>query len=723
MARTKHHEEGIARLPETLRHAFAGLALKINKLVKIFASAVNPRMLTFVIVEISYYGSGGPPRRLERSSMMKIHRWVCLAFALFLSACSFISNEPSLIPREILFGNPERSNPQISPDGKYLTYLAPDKDNVMQLWVRTRYGKDDRRLTDEKKRGVFHYTWLYDGEHLVFAQDNDGDENWQIHLVDIASGAERNLTPYKGVQSLLVALEPKFPREMLVAMNLRNRSFHDVYRINITTGETLMVNRNGGRQVWWAADGNFKIRIGATLAGVIIRDAEKSPWRTLRRAQPGETGGFYGFSRDEKTFYKRGTPDENTSALLAIDLAAGKETVLAHDLAYDVEHVLVHPATKEVQAVAFYRDKLEWQAVDPGIADDLARLKQLQRGEFTLVHPPYFSPITTSESLGRRDLQDKIWIVSYESDDGAIRHYAYDRASKTSTLLFGERPKLESLRLASMQPISYESRDGLTLHGYLTLPVGVPAKNLPAVLLVHGGPWLRDRWGYYDTVQWLANRGYAVLQVNYRGSAGYGRKFIAASFKEWGGKMHDDLVDGVSWLVRNGVADSKRFAIMGASYGGYATFVGLTFTPDLFAAGVSRVGISNLVSQHDTAPAYWKPWGPMWARRVGDPKTEQELLKSRSPLFFVDRIKAPLLIAHGRNDVRVVAAESEQMVEAMRKANKAVEYVIYEDEGHRLLRAENKFHFYAKAEEFLAKHLGGRFEPEGALAGHAGVTK
>jgi len=646
---------------------------------------------------------------------MKILRSVRLVAVLFLSACSLNSNEPRLIAREILFGNPERANPQISPDGKYLAYTRPDRDNVMQLWMRTLYGKDDRRLTDEKKRGILHYTWLYDGAHLVFAQDNGGDENWQLYTVDIATGAQKNLTPYPGVLSMLFAVSPDFPGDILIAMNLRNRHFHDVYRVNIASGETRMIHRNSGRQIWWAADRDWRIRIAATAPGVIIRDNEKSPWRMLRRAQPGEGGGFYGYSRDEKTFYKRGTPDQNTSGLLAIDLATGKEMVLAHDPDYDIQHVVIHPVTKEVQAVAYYRDKLEWQGLDPAVADDLARLRQLHDGEFTLENPPYDSPIITSAGLGRRDLGDRIWIVSYESDTGARRHYAYDRATKTATLLFSERSKFESLKLAKMRPIAYSARDGLTLHGYLTLPVGAE-KNLPTVLLVHGGPWARDRWGYYDAVQWLANRGYAVLQVNYRSSTGYGRKFVEAGFKEWGGKMNDDLIDGARWLIDRGIADPKKIAIMGASYGGYATLAALTFSPDVFVAGVSRVGISSLISHRETMPAYWRISEALFNRRVGDPKKDEELMRSRSPLFFVDNIKAPLLIAHSRNDVRVVKSESEQMVEAMRKANKPVEYLIYDDEGHRMLRVENKLDFYAKAEEFLARHLGGRFMPGGGAA-------
>jgi dipeptidyl aminopeptidase/acylaminoacyl peptidase len=642
---------------------------------------------------------------------------------LLIGCASTVVQPPPLIPRELLFGNPVRRDPQISPDGEYFSYLAPDKNRVLQVWVHAKGGQDNRQLTAASKRGVQHYTWAYDNQHLIFARETDGDENWQICTVDINSRTIRNLTPYKGVRSLLVAMSPGHPNEVLVAMNLRNRRFFDVYRIHLKTGETRMINRNGGRQFWWVADSQLNVRIAAAFAGTIIRDADRRPWRTLRSWQAGEHGKYIGLSRDEKTFYMRASYDGNTGALFAIDMATGNETPIAWDAEYDVQDVWLQPNTGEIQAVGFYKEKLEWQVLDQTIAEDFAILAKLRTGEFSVAHPPYESPILFSESLGRRDLQDKTWIVSYENDEGPVHHYAYDRESKQATFLFSEQPKLEEFTLARMQPISYQARDGLEIHGYLTVPVGIPTKQLPTVLYVHGGPHSRDRWGYYNTVQWLANRGYAVLQVNYRGSLGYGRKFILASYKEWGGKMHDDLIDGVNWLIQSGIADPRKIAIMGASYGGYSTLVGLTLTPDIFAAGISSVGISNLISHYNNYPPYWSLFKPRFRARVGDPQKEEDFLKSRSPLFHVDKIKAPLLIAHGINDARVVASESEQMVTAMRNANKAVEYVIYEDEGHRQWRPENKFHFYAKAEEFLAQHLGGRFEPGSEITGHAGLAR
>ena len=647
---------------------------------------------------------------------MKRIAYASMMLALLLTGCAANRAQiPPLIPRQFFFDNPYRANPQISPDGNHLAFLAPDKDNVLQVWISGLKGQAVRQLTHETKRGVRYYTWTYDNQHLIYAQDTNGDENWQIHTVHMDSGNIRNLTPYKGVQAFLAAMDPRHPNVLLVGMNLRNRRYYDVYRLQIDTGETLLIHRNNGNQRWWVADRNLRINTVVTTGGVLIRESERRQWKVLRRWQSAEPGGVYSYAKDESVLYMRGlTADGDTGALLALDVYTGQETVLFEDANYDVGDIFIHPMTREIQAVSIYKDKLQWQILDGTLARDFELLAKLGPGEFNVLHP-YSSPLIPSRSLGRRDLQDRYWIVSYEADDEPVKHYLYDRIAKTTTFLFSERLKLEAVQLAKIRPISYRSRDGLTIHGYLTTPVGIAPQNLPAVLLVHGGPWLRDRWGYDDVVQWLANRGYAVLQVNYRGSTGYGRKFLLASYKEWGGKMHDDLIDGVNWLIEEKVADPKRMAIMGASYGGYAALVGMTLTPDTFAAGVSRVGISNLITSEKSVPLYWSAYRAQRLRRVGDPDKEEEMLRSRSPLYFVDQIKAPILIAHGANDVRVVAAESEQMVQAMRGANKPVEYFVYDDEGHSLFLPANKFHFYAKAEEFLAKHLGGRFETAAEL--------
>lgn len=644
-----------------------------------------------------------------------------LLLGFLLTGCAQLAGPPPLIPRTLLFGNPEKRDPQIAPDGKQLSYLAPDKNNVLQIWLRSLHGNDDRQITNEAKRGVQHYTWSYDNRQLIFARETDGDENWQIISVDSVTQTMRNLTPYKGVRSLLVGLSPHEPEHILVAMNLRNRRLFDVYRIELKSGDTRMVNRNGGGQFWWVADQQLNVRVASAFAGTMVRERQGRPWQVARKWHPAEFGRYLGLSPDGQTFFMAGSHNGEVGALMALDLASGKETVLASDPKHDVEDGFVHPLTREVQAVGFYRDKLAWQVLDPTIAADFRRLGEFASGEFTVLHPPYESPIVYSNSLGRRDLADRNWIVSYETDRGARQHYLYQRASQTFSFLFSEQPALERYRLAAMQPISYRARDGLDIQGYLTLPLGKAAKQLPTVIYVHGGPHARDRWGYHETIQWLANRGYAVLQVNYRGSTGYGRKFVQAGYKEWGGKMHDDLIDGVRWLIESGIADAKRIAIMGASYGGYSTLAGLTLTPEVFAAGISNVGISDLISHHDGYPPYWNK---LWFRsRVGDPQKDADMLKARSPRSHVDKISAPLLLAHGANDVRVKARESEQMAAAMRQANKPVEYTLYPDEGHRQWRPENRIHFYAMAEEFLARHIGGRLEPAGAIAGHSAIAQ
>ncbi len=619
---------------------------------------------------------------------------------------------PSLIPREILFGNPERSSPQLSPDGKYLAYIAPDEKNVLQVWLRTVGQQDDRQLTEDKKRGIRIYFWTFDGEQLIYLQDSDGDENWHLYSVNINSNTVRDLTPFEGIQAQPVALEPKFPDQMLVGLNLKDPSKHDLYRIDLKNGAVEFDTENPGNIVVWTADEQFQVRaaIATTPDGgydLLYRESIDLDWEILRHWGSDDEGNAVSFSADGQTLYVIGTHDANTQRLIALDLATGQETVVAEDPEYDVDGVLIHPVSRVIEAVSFYKDKQEWQILDPRIAADFEAISKVRQGEF---------------GIGSRDLADKNWLVAYVTDNGPVYYYTYNRESKTSTLLFTNQPKLEELPLAVMQPISYTARDGLTIHGYLTTPVGIPAKNLPTVLLVHGGPWVRDSWGYEPEVQWLANRGYAVLQVNFRGSTGYGKAFLNAGNREWGAKMHSDLVDAVNWLVEQGIADPQKVAIMGGSYGGYATLVGLTFTPEVFAAGVDIVGPSNLITLMQSIPPYWAPMKAMFAHRLGDLETEEDFLKSRSPLFLANQIEKPLLIGQGANDPRVKQAESEQIVEAMSFAGKPVEYILYPDEGHGFARPENRLHFYAKAEEFLAKYLGGRFEPVGDLSGHSGIV-
>lgn len=629
------------------------------------------------------------------------------------TASATIAELPPLIPRHILFGNPERARPQLSPDGKYLAYIAPDSKDVLQVWVQTVGQTDDRQVTDDKKRGIRSYFWTYDGNHLIYMQDADGDENFHCYSVNIHSNQVRDLTPFQGVKAQPIDLDPEFPDEFIVGMNLDNPQKFDVYRVNLKTGAVEFDTENPGDIVSWTADTQFQIRaaIRATPDGgsdLLYRASVEQPWEPLRHWGPDDEGYAAGFSKDGQTLYVVGSHDFNAQRLLALNLATREETVIAEDEQYDVGGIVAHPTERTLQAVAFYRDKLEWQILDPAIADDFAMIAQVRRGEY---------------GISSRTLADDRWLVAYTTDDGPVYYHVYDRTTKSSSLLFSNKPVLEDLALAPMQPVSYPARDGLTIHGYLTTPIGIAAQHLPTVLLVHGGPWARDTWGYDPEAQWLANRGYAVLQVNFRGSTGYGKAFVNAGNREWAAKMHDDLLDAVEWLVQQEIADPAKVAIMGGSYGGYATLVGLTFTPEVFAVGVDIVGPSNLITLMQSIPPYWEPLKAQFYHRVGNLETEAEFLKSRSPLFFCDQIQKPLLIGQGANDPRVKQAESDQIAEAMRSSGKPVEYVLYTDEGHGFARPENRLHFYATAEEFLAKYLGGRCEPMGEIQGHSAVSK
>jgi len=617
------------------------------------------------------------------------------------------ANLPPLIPRETLFGNPEKTSPTLSPDGKYLAYIAPDENNVLQVWLRTVGQEDDQKLTADKKRGIHILFWTYNPDQLMYMQDSDGDENFHLYLVNIQSKIVRDLTPFQGVKAEPIDLDPKFPDTVLVGMNLNNPQTFDVFRINLNNGAVEFDTENPGNIISWTPDAEFQIRAATAStpdggSELLFRENTDKSWEILRHWGPDEEGGAVGFSADGKTLYIEGNHEANAQRLIAFDLTNRQETVIASDPQYDVGGVMIQPITRVIEAVSFYKDKQKWQILDQSIAADFAEIAKLRAGEFF---------------VSSRDLADKNWLVLYTSDDGPVYYYAYNRETKNSSFLFSNQPKLAGLQLASMQPISYQARDGLTIHGYLTTPVGIAALNLPTVLLVHGGPWARDIWGYDPEAQWLANRGYAVLQVNFRGSTGYGKDFVNAGNREWASKMHDDLIDAVNWLVEKGISDPQKIAIMGGSYGGYATLVGLTFTPEVFACGVDIVGPSNLITLLESIPPYWEPMKAQMYHRIGNLETEEEFLKSRSPLFFIDRIQKPLLIGQGANDPRVKQSESDQIVEAMKKAGLPVEYVLYTDEGHGFARPENRRHFYAVAEEFLAKYLGGRFELVGDLEG------
>jgi dipeptidyl aminopeptidase/acylaminoacyl peptidase len=605
-----------------------------------------------------------------------------------------------LVPREILFGNPERDQPTLSPDGRRLAWLAPD-EGVLNVWVGDVDLSEPRPVTRDRDRGIRSATWAHDGRHLLYVQDEGGDENWRLYAVDLETGEDRDLTPFEGVQARVVALDKRFPDDVLVGLNRDRPELHDVYRLHLPTGELTKVLDNPGF-VGFVVDTELRVRGGAapTADGgmtIQVRDTEDAPWRTLLEASQEDalSTAPLAFSRDGASLLAISSVGANTGRLVRLDLAAGREEVIAEDPDHDVADVRLHPDTREVQWVSFLRDRLEHQVLSPEVEADLAFLEQAEHGDVSV--------------LGQ-DHADATWVVAYLRDDGPVRYHRYGRAAKELTLLFEDRPALGEYTLARMEPFRLEARDGLGLHGYLTVPPGVAAERLPTVLLVHGGPWFRNTWGYDPEVQWLANRGYLVVQVNFRGSTGYGKRFLNAGDREWGAKMQTDLLDTVDRVVEQGYADPARVAIYGGSYGGYAALAGVTFTPDRFACAVDLVGPSNLKTLIESVPPYWAPMIAQFHNRVGNPETEEPFLWERSPLSKADQVATPLLIAQGANDPRVKQAESEQFVAALRERGIDHEYLLFEDEGHGFARPENRMRFYAATETFLARHLGGREE-------------
>ena len=624
---------------------------------------------------------------------------VVLATALGLTSCG--SREPRLIPRAVLFGNPEKAGPKISPNGEMLAYIAP-VDGVLNIWVRTVGHEDDRVVTDDESRGIFKYFWHQDSRHILFLQDADGDENWNLYSADIETGETMPLTPYGGVQVRVVDYSKRHPDTIVIQMNKQDARLHDVYRLDLTTGEETMVARNPGNVLGWVTDYDMNVRgaLAMTADGgfdMLVREGESSSWGRILTwgSEDNLASGPVGFSKDGGSLYLIDSRDANAGRLVKYDLSTGEIWVIAEDPEYDVSDVMINPDTYEVEAVSFSRARTEWIVVDQSLQDDFDAIAELDEGDF---------------SIRNRDSDDTTWLLGFVKDDGPVAYYSYDRETKERTFLFDHRPELNDYTLSSMEPFTYEARDGLVIHGYATFPPNRRA-DLPTVLAVHGGPWHRDEWGYNPEAQWLANRGYLCLQINFRGSTGYGKNFLNAGNKEWGGKMHDDLIDAVDWAVEQGYADPERVAIYGASYGGYAALVGATFTPDRFACAAAAMGPSNLVTFINTVPPYWTTMLQVMYERVGNPETEEEFLKSRSPLFRVDSIQIPMLIVQGANDVRVKQAESEQIVEAMAEKGIDHEYILFPDEGHGFLKEENRLSFYAATEQFLAKHLGGRSEP------------
>ncbi len=548
-----------------------------------------------------------------------------------------------------------------------------------------------------------------------------GDENWHVYATAVTDGSTIDLTPVEGVNARLAGVSEKFPNEVLIGLNDRVPQLHDIYRVNLTTGERKLLQENPGLAAV-IPDDNYEIRMGFNYT-----PTGGQAW-LLPKGEPGEKGykdfevteefgpedamtsGPAGFDKTGRVLYFEDSRDRNTAALFTRNLDTGATELLAEDDRADVGGVLAHPTEKNIQAVSFTYARREWLVLDDTIQDDIDFLTDYSDGEFEITS---------------RTLDDNLWTVAYILDDGPMKYYVYDRNAEGDArmrYLFSTRDDLDKYPLVKMHAPVIKSRDGLDLVCYLSLPPGsdvegdgVPDAPVPMVLDVHGGPWTRDSWGFNSSHQWLANRGYAVLSVNYRGSTGFGKDFINAANAQWSRKMHDDLIDAVKWAVDQGIAVEDKVCIMGGSYGGYATLVGLTYTPDVFACGVDIVGPSSLVTLLQNIPPYWAPFMPVMKIRVGDvatPEGQADLLKM-SPLTYVDRIERPLLIGQGANDPRVTQLEADQIVEAMIAKNIPVTYVLYPDEGHGFARPENRTSFNAVTEAFLAGQLGGRYEQMG----------
>ena len=645
------------------------------------------------------------------------HRILLLAAATIMPLASLPAlaqlNAP-LIPREKIFGNPSQTAGRLSPDGRWLSWIGP-RDGVLNIYVAPASNpKQARALTNERQRPIRQYFWSPDSKQILFINDKGGDENFLLYGVDVASGQQRTLTPFEKTRVQVVGISRQVKDRILIGVNNRDPKWHDVHSLDLATGKLTPVMMNMGGYGSFVPDEQLNIRIaskprpdgGSDFYRVSGGKIDEKPFEqiTLEDSQTTQPAGF---TTDGKTLYWLDSRGRDTAALIAQDVASGRKTIVAENARADIGGALSNPKTGRIEAYGVNYFKNEWVPVGSAVKADLDFLKSRLKGEIGV--------------SARTDADDK-WIVGVDPVTAPSAAYLYDRKAKTLTKLYVTRPELEGASLAAMHPVEIKTRDGLTMVSYLTLPPGTdpdgdgrPNKPVPMVLLVHGGPWGRDAYGYNGTHQWLANRGYAVLSPNFRASTGFGKKFTSAGDLQWGTKMHDDLLDATDWAVARGVTSADKVAIMGGSYGGYATLAGLTFTPEKFACGVDIVGPSNLNTLLTTIPPYWQAIRTQFYKRMGDPNTPEglALLKERSPLYKADRIKRPLLIGQGANDPRVNVKESEQIVDAMKAKNIPVTYVVFPDEGHGFARPQNNLAFNAVAENFLAKCLGGRAEPIG----------
>lgn len=604
-------------------------------------------------------------------------------------------------PVEDFFRNPDKSSYQISPNGEFYSFLAPfeSRKNIYVQHIQT---GEARRITAQTDRDIAGYYWAND-EKIIFMRDDGGDENWYLVAVNVITGDEMPLTKEEGVRSQIIDDLEDNPEEIIVGLNKRNPQIFDPYRLNIQTGELTMIAENPGNVTGWMTDHDGKLRIAITTDGVntsmLHRATEESEWETVVTTNFKESVSPMFFTFDNKNLYANSNLGRDKSAAVIFDLAKRKETeVLFEDSSNDIDGLSYSRKRKVITSAYYTADKSRRHFFDEQSRQTYERLEREL--------PGYEIAITS-----RTKSEDKFIVRTY-SDRSLGAYYLYDVNFNTLKHVGDISPWLDENMMAPMQPIKYRSRDGLIIHGYLTIPVGLEGqKNLPVVVNVHGGPWARDNWGFNPEVQFLANRGFAVLQMNFRGSTSYGREFWEASFDQWGLKMQEDVQDGALWLIDQGIADPKRIAIYGGSYGGYATLQGLVKDPDFYACGVDYVGVSNLFTFMEGIPPYWKPYLEMMYEMVGDPNNEEDKkrMTATSPALNANKIKAPLFVAQGANDPRVIKSESDQMVEAMKKRGIEVQYMVKDNEGHGFHNEENKFEFYQEMEKFLNKHIGANY--------------
>ncbi|MEM7102139.1 MAG: S9 family peptidase [Bacteroidota bacterium] len=606
---------------------------------------------------------------------------------------------PSLIPLKDFFRNPEQTAFRLSPEGTHISWKAPYKSR-MNIHVR-QMGQDNEndvtRITEITDRDVSGYFWKTN-TRLLYARDFDGDENYHIFGVNADGTNNRDLTPFDGVKANMIDELVDDDEHIIIGLNKRDPQIFDPYRLNVTTGELTMLAENPGNITNWMTDHDGKLRVAITADGVnttlLYRDTEHENFKQILTTNFRETLSPLFFTFDNKNVYAISNIGRDKSAAVIFDIANGKELeVIFEHAEVDVSGLSWSRKRKVLTYASYTTEKSQYQFLD----DKRAALQQRLEKDL-----PGYEVI-----LAGHDKAEEKFLVRTFSDRSLGTYYFYDQSIDRLEKVTDVSPWLNEDHLAEMKAIAYESRDGLTINGYLTLPKGQEARNLPVVINPHGGPWHRDVWTFNPEVQFLANRGYAVMQMNFRGSTGFGRKFWEASFKEWGLKMQDDITDGVNWLIEQGIADPDRIAIYGGSYGGYATLAGAVYTPDLYACAIDYVGVSNLFTFMNSIPPYWKPYLQMLKEMVGDPDDAKDKarMEATSPVFHVDKIKAPLLIAQGAKDPRVAQSESDQMVAALKKRGIDVEYLLKENEGHGFRNEENRFEFYAALEKFLNKHL------------------